>query len=35
MDSDLSPQEPVSKHNWVGYVVAVVAIFPKQEAAAC
>ena len=38
MDSNLSRLEPVSKHNWVGYavaVVAVVAIFPKQETAAC
>jgi hypothetical protein len=39
MDSDLSPLEPVSQHNRVGYAVAVlavvVAIFPKQEAAAC
>ena len=38
MDSDRSRSEVVSKHNRVGYalvVVLVVAIFPKQEAAAC
>jgi hypothetical protein len=38
MDSNLSPMEPVLQHIWVGYavaVVAVMAIFPKQEAAKC
>src|SRR5260370_3695149 len=38
MDSDLSHLQPDLKHNWVGYAVgvaAVVAILPKQQAAAC
>ena len=38
MDSDLSHLQPDLKHDWVGYAVggaAVVAIFPKQQAAAC
>ena len=38
MDSDLSHLQPGLKHNWVGYAVgvaAVVAILPKQQAAAC
>jgi hypothetical protein len=37
MDSDCSGLEVVSKHNRVGYALLVVAmaIFPKQEAAAC
>ena len=38
MDSDLSHQQPDLKHNWVGYAVgvaAIVAILPKQQAAAC
>ena len=37
MDSDRPRLEVVSKHNRVGYALPVVAmaIFPKQEAAAC
>jgi hypothetical protein len=38
MDSDLSHLQPDLKRNWVGYAVgvaAVVAILPKQQAAAC
>ncbi len=37
MDSDRSRLEVVSKHNRVGYALPIVAvaIFPKQEAAAC